>query len=76
MENKFDVRGYDRIISDTGISNWTFFSDVPMEVMGAQMSGMRGYVVSRKGNKALTNLEMAENRVLYDGLSRILDLIK
>lgn len=66
VDNKFDVKGYNAIISQTGIREWTFFSDVPREVAGAREAGMKGYVVVREGNKPLSDSEKAEHKVLYD----------
>ena len=76
MENKFDVKGYQAIISQTGIRQWTFFSDVAWEVASAKEAGMIGYIVVREGNKPLSNSEAAEHKVLYDGLGNIVDLLK
>ena len=76
MENKFDVRGYESIISQTGIRCWNFFSDVPQEVSAAQEAGMKGYVVVREGNKPLSDSDKVEYRILYDGFGDVLDLIR
>lgn len=76
MDNKFDVKGYETIISQTGIRKWTFLSDVPREVASAKQAGMSGYVVVRQGNKPLENSEISEHKVLYDGLENILDLLQ
>jgi methionine salvage enolase-phosphatase E1 len=76
VENKFDVQGYQRIISRTGIKNWTFFSDVSKEISSAEKAGMRGYVLVREGNKPLSDAERAETEVITDGLSRIAGLLK
>ena len=75
VDNKFDVKGYKTIISQTGIRGWTFFSDVPREVAGAREAGMKGYVVVREGNKALNNSERAEHKVLYN-IEEILELLQ
>jgi methionine salvage enolase-phosphatase E1 len=74
VENKFDVRGYEKIKSDTGIDKWTFFSDVPAEVVGAKKAGMKGYVVVREGNKPLTSSESEAHIVLEDGFGDIVEL--
>lgn len=76
MESKFDVKGYTGIISQTGVQEWTFFSDVPKEIGAAEKGGMKGYVLVRAGNKPLSDEEKKEYKVLYDGLGGILDLIK
>lgn len=75
VDNKFDVKGYKTIISQTGIREWTFFSDVPQEVAGAKEAGMKGYVVVREGNKPLNDLEKLEHKVLYD-IGEILGLLQ
>jgi len=75
VQNKFDVRGYECIKERTGIEKWTFFSDVPMEVKAAQNAGMKGYVVARPGNKALTDEEKEAHTILQDGFRDILGLI-
>jgi enolase-phosphatase E1 len=75
VENKFDSRGYESIISQTGIQRWTFFSDIPGEVAGAKLAGMQGYVVIREGNKPLTDSEIAAHKILDDGFGNILDLV-
>jgi methionine salvage enolase-phosphatase E1 len=75
VENKFDVKGYKTIISQTGIQKWTFFSDVPQEVSGSIQAGMKGYVVVREGNKPMDNSEAGKHKILYDGLGNILDLL-
>jgi methionine salvage enolase-phosphatase E1 len=76
VENKFDVKGYERIISQTGIRQWTFLSDVAKEVASAKQAGMQGYVVVREGNKPLEQSEIAEHKVINDGFGSILDLIQ
>lgn len=76
VENKFNVQGYESIISQTGIRHWTFFSDVPNEVVGAKLAGMNGYVVLREGNKPVSEMEIADHQVLRDGFEKILDLIQ
>jgi methionine salvage enolase-phosphatase E1 len=76
VENKFDVKGYESIISQTGIQKWTFFSDVPKEVAGAKEAGMKGYVVVREGNKPLEDSEKEEHKILNDGFVEILNLIE
>jgi len=75
VENKFDVRGYETIVLETGIREWTFFSDVPREIAAAEKAGMKGYVLAREGNKPLTEEEKKEYRVVYDGIEGILELI-
>jgi methionine salvage enolase-phosphatase E1 len=75
VENKFNARGYEKIISQTGIREWTFFSDVPKEIDAAEKAGMKGYVVVREGNKPLGEEEKKEHRVLHDGIGGILELI-
>jgi len=75
VENKFDVKGYEGIISQTGIRHWTFFSDIPNEVMGAKQAGMKGYVVVREGNMPISETDAAEHEVLSAGFDKILDLI-
>ena len=75
VDNKFDVKGYKTIISQTGIREWTFFSDVPREVAGAREAGMKGYVVVREGNIPLNDSEKADHNVLYD-IGDILELLQ
>ena len=76
VENKFDVRGYDKIKSETEIEQWTFFSDVPAEIDGAMKAGMKGYVVVREGNKPLTPSESEVHNILEDGFGNIVALTK
>ena len=76
MENKFDVRGYENIVSRTHIKKWTFFSDVPQEVAAAEMAGMKGYVVVREGNKPLSDTEKAQFDILTDGLLEVSQTLK
>jgi len=76
VENKFDVKGYQSIIAETGIQQWTFFSDVAKELGAAEKSGMKGYILVREGNKPLSDEEKMEYNVLYDGTGGILDLIQ
>jgi methionine salvage enolase-phosphatase E1 len=73
--NKFDVAGYQRIMKQTGVTQWTFFSDVPLEIESSEKAGMKGYVVVREGNKPLTDAEHSESEIVADGLSRIADLV-
>ena len=75
VDNKFDVKGYESIIDQTGIMEWTFFSDVAKEVGAAEKAGMKGYILVREGNKPLSDKEKEEYNVLYDGIAGILDLI-
>jgi len=64
VDNKWDVKGYERIIKETGIKQWTFFSDVPQEIAAAQKAGMKGYVLAREGNKPLTDEEKKNYKVI------------
>lgn len=75
MSNKFDVKGYETIVSQSEIQKWTFFSDVPREVTSAKQAGMKGYVVRRPGNKPLESSEIAEHKILEHGLGKILELL-
>ena len=76
MESKFNVKGYERIISQTGIRQWTFFSDVAKEIASAKQAGMQGYVVVREGNKPLEPSEIAEHKTIRHGFGAIIDLIQ
>jgi 2,3-diketo-5-methylthio-1-phosphopentane phosphatase len=74
--NKFDVVGYQRIMEQTGVTQWTFFSDVLLEIESSKKAEMKGYVVVREGNRPLTDAEHSEFEILTDGLSQIADLAK
>jgi methionine salvage enolase-phosphatase E1 len=76
VENKFDARGYERIMEKTNIKRWTFFSDVAGEVDGAKKAGMGGYVVVREGNKPLDPEEEAKHHTLKHGFGDILNCLE
>jgi methionine salvage enolase-phosphatase E1 len=76
VDSKFDVKGYEKIKSETGVEHWTFFSDVPAEVDGSKKAGMKGYVVVREGNKPLTPSERQVHNILENGFGDIVDLTK
>jgi len=74
VESKFDPTGYQKIIAQTGISQWTFFSDNPKEVEAAEQAGMKGYLVIREGNTPLSDEVKAQHKVIED-LWNLPDLI-
>jgi len=75
VENKLIENGYEEIKKRTGLEEWSFFSDVPREVGASQKAGMKGYVVSREGNKPLTDEEIEDYTVLKTGFEDILELV-
>lgn len=70
------MKGYESIIAQTKIQQWTFFSDVAKEVGAAEKSGMKAYILVREGNKPLSDEDKKGYNVLYDGIGGISDLIK
>ena len=76
VQNKFDPDGYKKIMTHTGIKNWTFFSDVPKEVGGAEEAGMNGYVVVRNGNQPIPDSEKENYKILTEGFVDVLKLME
>jgi methionine salvage enolase-phosphatase E1 len=75
VENKFDGRGYESIIEQTGLREWTFFSDVPREVTAAEKAGMKGYVVVRDRDNKILDPERMQHKELFNGLENPLQFV-
>jgi methionine salvage enolase-phosphatase E1 len=76
VENKFDEKGYERIMERTGIRDWVFFSDVPKEITAAEKAEIKGFIVVRDRDNRIGEAEVGQHKELFDGLVDPLQYIR